>query len=175
MKRFTDAGRQAIADDNFFAGLSLALIIPEICGSLEDPGPNKSKCRYERWFRKWAEPKFSGPIGVIVSAEDCYQLRCSLFHSGTTEIAPEKVTLIERFVFFDKTDAHLTTVIGNVVGGVRQKNFVQLSADKFSETMYSCAEEWDASVACDKAIQAGKDMLLKIHPKGKVIGPIRFS
>ena len=175
MKRFTDAGRQAIADDNFFAGLSLALMIPEICGSLEDPGPNKSKDRYERWFRTWAEPKFSGQFGVIVSAEDCYQLRCSLLHSGTTEIAPGKVAVIERFVFFDKTDAHLSTVTGLVVHGARQENYVQLSADKFSETIYSCAEEWDASVACDKAIQARKSLLLEIHPKGTAIGPFRFS
>jgi hypothetical protein len=48
MKRFTDAGRRAIADKNDYAALSLALMIPDICGSLEDPGPGKSQERYER-------------------------------------------------------------------------------------------------------------------------------
>ena len=123
MQRFTDAGRQAIADDNFIAGLGLALIIPEICASLEDPGPGKSRDRYERWFKTWAEPKFTRQERIIVSAEDCYQLRCSLFHSGTTEIDPKKVKIIERFVFFDKTDAHLSTVIEIVVNEERQKDY----------------------------------------------------
>ena len=48
MNRFTDAGRRAIEDKNDYAALSLALMIPDICGSLEDPGPGKSRERYER-------------------------------------------------------------------------------------------------------------------------------
>jgi hypothetical protein len=35
MKRFTDAGRRALRDNNLYAALSLALTIPDICGSLE--------------------------------------------------------------------------------------------------------------------------------------------
>ena len=43
MKRFTDAGRQALRDKNFYAALSSALIIPDVCGSLENPGAGRIK------------------------------------------------------------------------------------------------------------------------------------
>src|SRR5215831_12861852 len=121
MKRFTDAGRQAIAAKNNYAALSLALMIPDICGSLEDPGPGKSQRRYERWFKQWAEPKF-----VNLSAEECYQLRCSMIHSGSAEIQILRVS-------------------------------------KFSEWIYQAADEWDASVKNNAAVQAEKAKLLFIH------------
>lgn len=106
MKRFTDAGRKAIADGNLYAGLSLALTLPDICASLEDPGPGKSQKRYESWCKQWLEPKFTrkhsltGTMLVYVRAEDVFQLRCSLIHSGTAEIKPKKRTGVDRFVFF---------------------------------------------------------------------------
>src|ERR1035437_5070238 len=93
MKRFTDAGRRALKDGNNYAALCLALMLPDICASLEDPGPNKSQARYVRWFRKWVEPKYTSVTSdrrVWISAEDCYQLRCSLIHSGSVDIDPNK-------------------------------------------------------------------------------------
>ncbi len=39
MKRFTDAGRRAIKDDNLYSALSLALTMPDICVPLKIPVP----------------------------------------------------------------------------------------------------------------------------------------
>lgn len=64
MKRFTDAGRKSIKDDNLYSALSLALMMPDICGSLENPGPNKSRARYIAWYDKWALPKFTVKVGL---------------------------------------------------------------------------------------------------------------
>src|SRR5437762_2896258 len=105
MKRFTDAGRAAVQSDNLYAALSLALMIPDICGSLEDPGPGKSKARYIAWYSKWALPKFTFKVGgspapiEFVSADDCYQLRCGLIHSGSAEIEQGKKSALDRFIF----------------------------------------------------------------------------
>ncbi|MCA3396798.1 MAG: hypothetical protein INF85_14280, partial [Roseomonas sp.] len=101
MRRFSDAGRMAIAAQNYYAALSLALMIPDICGSLEDPGTGKSQKRYERWFSKWAEPKFTHNGRIFLSSSDCFQLRCSLIHSGSTEIDAKKRDVLERIEFFD--------------------------------------------------------------------------
>jgi len=85
MKRFTDAGRKAIKADNLYCALSLALMIPDICGSLEDPGPNKSRERYERWCKQWVEPKFTRSLGpnrekmILISAQ---MQPCSLRKRG---------------------------------------------------------------------------------------------
>ena len=125
MKRFTDAGRQAIAAKNNYAALSLALMIPDICGSLEDPGPGKSQRRYEQWFKQWAEPKF-----VNLSAEECYQLRCSMIHSGSAAI--QRSTL-DRFEFCDDTGTINNIRYEDVViDGSPLPNVVMLRVSKFS-------------------------------------------
>lgn len=181
MKRFTDGGRLAIQKGNLYPALSLALMIPDICGSLEDPGPGKSQKRYERWFKKWAEPKFTSPAydstpsKVFVSAEDCYQLRCSLVHSGSAEIAANKQNIISRFEFFDQSaGAHLTWCEGNILNGIKQPNFLQLKVDAFCEEMFKSADEWDVASVADVNIQKEKAKLLLIRTKGDVIGGIGF-
>jgi hypothetical protein len=176
MKRFTDAGRKAVEQDNLYCALTLALAIPDICGSLEDPGPGKSKQRYTRWFEKWALPKFSvthrgntNPT-VFISADDCFQLRCSLIHSGSVEIEQGKGSVLDRFVFCDKTvGSHLNRFQDNVINGVKM-SFLQLKVDKFSETMYDAADEWDKALAGDQAVQSEKAKLLVIQTKDFTVG-----
>lgn len=172
MKRFTDAGRSAIADSNLYAALSLALMMPDICGSLQDPGPGKSQKRYVQWCKRWLEPSFTAAVGgattetVFLSAEDCFQLRCSLIHSGTLEIEPSKRKALRKAEFFDETT-------GNHCNKVN--DWLQLRAAAFSETMFQAVEEWDASVTGDAAIQAEKEKLLVIHSAGVVIDDVKFG
>jgi hypothetical protein len=177
MRRFTDAGRQAIDAGNLYAGLSLALMLPEICASLEDPGPGKSQKRYEGWCRIWLQPKFTHRIGigkdehVFLSAEDCFQLRCSLIHSGSVEIAANKVNQLNRFEFFDRdTGSHMNLFGSTVINGKEVGGFLQLKADKFSETIFETADEWDAAKANDQKVQDEKKKLLTIRSKGFSIG-----
>jgi hypothetical protein len=182
MKRFTDAGRLSIGQGNLYAALSLALMIPDICASLEDPGPGKSQKRYERWCKEWVEPKFTGPpqgstpARVFISAEDCYQLRCSLIHSGSAEIAAGKQNVFSRFEFFDQsTGSHLTWYEDNILNGVKQPNFLQLKADRFSEELFKAATEWDAAMAGNASVQSEKSKLLVIRTKGDVAGGVKFT
>jgi hypothetical protein len=162
MKRFTDAGRRAIADKNDYAALSLALMIPDICGSLEDPGPGKSQERYERWFKRWAEPKFGD-----LSAAECYQLRCSVIHSGSAEIQ----RLPSKFAFVDDTlpSNVLQVTIRQVEPGgkVVPGKGVVLRVSSFFKTIYQAAEEWDTSVKNNAAVQAEKAKLLVIRAAGE--------
>jgi len=164
MNRFTDAGRRAIEDKNDYAALSLALMIPDICGSLEDPGPGKSRERYERWFKQWAELKF----GSNLSAAECYQLRCSMIHSGSAEI---QRGILDRFVFLDHTGTlHMVRFQSNLSDGVPVPNALVLLVSKFSETIYQAADEWDTSMKNNAAVQAEKAKLLVIHSGVKRIG-----
>ncbi len=176
MKRFTDAGRMAIAAKNHYAALSLALMIPDICGSLEDPGTGKSQKRYERWFSKWAEPKFTRNGKIFLSSSDCFQLRCSLIHSGSTEIDAKKREVLDRIEFFDDSGpVHLGWLEGNIYKGVKQPNTLVLVASKFSETMYQAADEWDAASANEPSIQALKTNLTVIRSKGFATQGIQFG
>jgi hypothetical protein len=172
MKRFTDAGRAAINAGNLYAGLTIALTMPDVCASLEDPGPGKSKARFIRWTDKWAVPRFTSFVGpnktkhVFLDAEDLYQLRCSLIHSGSSEIVADKRRAIRKAEFFDdSTGNHMNQI----------NDFLQLQASDFSRELFAAADEWDAAVACDEAIQRKKKKLLKIHTAGAVIQGIRFG
>jgi hypothetical protein len=177
MKRFTDAGRKAIKEDNLYCALSLALMIPDICGSLENPGPGRSKQRYLAWYGKWALPKFSVGGNAFITADDCFQLRCSLIHSGSAEIEPGTGAVLDRFVFCDKTvGAHLNRFQSTVINGVDHGNFLQIKVDRFSESMYEAADEWDRSISGNQKIQAEKAKLLVIQTKGFSIGgAIKFG
>ena len=177
MKRFTEAGRRALADKNWYSGLTLALMIPEICASLEDPGPGKSRQRYVAWCRKWLEPKFTAEIGpervvkVLLSAEDCYQARCSIIHSGTAEIEASRRQSLDRLEFFE-SGGHRNLVAGGTHNGVAQPNYLQLRVDLFSEDVFAAAEEWDESVTENAKVQAEKAKLLVIHGPGTSLGGI---
>lgn len=182
MKRFTDAGRKALEVENLYVALTLALMLPDICGSLEDPGPGKSKKRYEAWFKKWLEPAYTRPASstmpaeVFLSAADCYQLRCSLVHSGSSDLEGKRVVDIERFRFFDNTlNCHCNYVGGGSVNGVPQSTYLQLSASVFCRDMFEAVDKWDVSVATDDAVQAEKKKLLFIHSAGTMIGTVHFG
>lgn len=180
MKRFTDAGRRAIVDENWYAALTTALIIPDICGSMEQPGPGKSQKRYVDWCRTWLQPKFTRVIApnrpqcVFLSAEELFQARCSVIHSGSAEIDMIKRERLDQFVFFSD-GPHLNFVTGNVVNGVAQPNFLQLRVDEFCESVFEAADEWDVTVGVEPKIQAEKAKLLVIHAPGAVIGGIQWG
>lgn len=179
MRRFTEAGRRAIAEQNWYAALTIALMIPDICGSMEQPGTGNSRVRYIAWCKKWLQPKFTFDNGtdekpdVHLSAEDIFQARCSVIHSGSAEIDEKQRNQIDRFEFFSG-GSHLCLVIGSVLDGVPQPNFLQLRVDKFSETVFQSAEEWELSVIADPEIQTEKTKLLEIHEPGTTIGIVTF-
>jgi hypothetical protein len=173
MRRYTDAGRGAIAAGNFYGALSIALVMPDICAQLETP-KDKVGDRYRRWFRKWAEPRFTRSVGpdkkqtTFVSAQDCYLLRCSLLHAGSAELDASRTTL-SRFVFFDSsTGSHMNMVEMN------GRTFLQVRADKFAQDLFEAAEQWDASTAPDAQIQARKSTLLTLRKAGDIVEGMQF-
>ena len=69
----------------YWALLHLAVVVPDICGSLETPDA-KVGARYVRWCKE------NLPKGDKVRPGDRYQLRNSLLHEGSSRSAPNKVT-----------------------------------------------------------------------------------
>lgn len=52
MEQFTKAIRQALAQQNWQAALTIALTLPDVCGGLETPGAFNSKDRAIRWLNE---------------------------------------------------------------------------------------------------------------------------
>lgn len=170
MKRFTNAGRTSIAAGNLYAGLSLALTLPDICGSLEDPGPGKSRQRYVSWCKAWLEPKYTRRVGssrfgrelVFLSGEDCYKLRCSLIHSGSAEFDQPEAQSTSRIEFFDETSgSHL-----NRVKGADGTTFLQLKVSNFSHDIFDAVDKWDVATSSNSIVKINKGTLLTIRSAG---------
>jgi hypothetical protein len=170
MRRFTEAGRLAVKSHNWYAALSLALMIPDICGTLEEPGTRDVGERYRKWCGGWFVPQYKsineGRETILLSAQDCYQLRCSLIHSGSDIINPKRRDTIDRVKFVDPTNgSHLAKMDG----------VLHLRADRFSEEMYLAAEKWDDAKRENKEVQSQKERLLNIYSGTVTTAEMRVS
>ncbi len=121
-------------------------------------------------------PSGDMPARIYLAAADCFQLRCSLLHSGSVDVEQKKVVDIESFKFFDDTmKAHCNYVGGNLINGVLEPSYLRLSASQFCRDVFDAVDKWDMSVANDDAVQAEKKKLLFIHSAGVIIGGVKYG
>lgn len=78
------------------SALSLALIIPDMCGKAEYPD-KRNKQRYVKWFDEWIGnyETYEGNEMPCLSGELVYSLRCSMLHEGNPQIENEKFNIAE--------------------------------------------------------------------------------
>jgi len=177
---FIDAIALCLKTENWYAALTLTLTLPDICGSLETPTTGNNKRRYVDWCRNWLEPSFTHEIGpekmpkVFLSADDFYQARNSILHSGNGEIDAKRRRELDRFEFFE-SGGHCNWIGGGTFSGVPTPSYLQLRVDAFCETVVAAVTEWIAQTSDNGDIQARKANLLQIHKPGKVIGGIRWG
>jgi hypothetical protein len=152
----------AVAQGNWYAALSTALAVPDICGWLEDPSAG-SQTRYVAWFDRFVGPEYIHEIGpdrdrhVFLSGRDCYALRCAFLHEGREEIASQRARdALDRFQF---TVAPPTwTVHCNLLGAK-----LQLQVDIFCAQIVNGAEHWLAEVSTQPDVAARMPSLLRIY------------
>lgn len=58
--------------------------------------------------------------------------------------------------------------------GVKQQHYLQLRVDRFCESVFLAAEEWDESVSDETRVQDTKKSLLVIHNPGAQIGGVTW-
>jgi hypothetical protein len=112
---------------------------------------------------------------VWITADQLYQLRCSLIHSGSDEIEENKRSGVDRFVFFDQTRSGAVNKFEKCKFKGEEFNIVSLGASEFCTRVFDAAEEWDASVANTEVVQKEKAKLLLLHSAGEVIYGIKFG
>lgn len=98
MQHFSDAVRTALDNENYYAALAVALMLPDIAGDAERKPPGKAR------YIAWCEKHLNGTTPVVdsdrddaVSGADYYQLRCSFLHAGR-DVA-DRPSHISRFEF----------------------------------------------------------------------------
>ena len=104
LQRLIDDMNNALSANCYFAALSIALMLPDICGKVAYPDC-KVGYRYKTWY-----DEFVGKYEVPPTNESCpddtkmsylsgevvYSLRNSFLHQGTPNIEPEKIKAEEN-------------------------------------------------------------------------------
>jgi hypothetical protein len=174
VRELIDAVRKSIASENYYAALTQALTLPDICSRLEHP-KEPSGNRYPKWFDKYLV-QYSGSL----SGKDCYALRCASTHEGSDNIEGQsKKENLDHFVFLSSKDPyknpHKCLIQDCVIQG-KKESFLQLQVSIFCEDICDAAERWLADISVDQKIMNEISKTIKIYPSGYVYkGCIQFG
>lgn len=162
MDHLIQSVRQAVAQENWYAALGLALALPDICGYAEDPTAGSQR-RYVAWCTDYLVPKYTDLIGpheeehVFLSGEDCYALRCAFLHEGADEIVNQRARrALESFIFVAPRPGRMRHC--NQIDGI-----LQLQVDLFCEDLCASVEEWFGVARQRHDVQTRLGQLMKIE------------
>ena len=153
----------AVANENWYGALIIALILPDICGKIEFPTKPTNQ-RYPEWYDKYVIHKYE--LGdcyredgtVFMSGNDCYALRCALLHEGHQDLRTQKA---------NKKLQKINFVIPKSEINRHKINFsnieFQLEVDKFCLDICAGAEQWLSDVSSNIEIQDRMKNLFKIY------------
>ena len=155
MKRFVDAIRGAISQQNWHGALALALTVPDVCGRLENPALRSEK-RYKAWWDKYAAPKFFNMLG----AADAYALRCAYLHEGTDDVLNQRAAqALSAFIFIEPRK-------GRTIHCNQIYSKLQLQVDIFCIDICDGVDSWLLDVQANAEIQKRMNALIAIRKDG---------
>jgi hypothetical protein len=167
MEKILKSIENSLQNKNWYSAFVLALILSDICGKLEDNNKSTSK-RYPDWFNTYLGKKYNG----FLSGDDCYALRCSFLHEGSSNIEKQRAKdILDHFVFISN-GAHCNRFSNCHFGDPKYdgKDFLQLSANNFCQDMIEATKQWLMDVKDNESVQKNMAEMLEIHESGFSIG-----
>ena len=115
---------QALQSGLYFAALSLALILPDICAKAKYPDEKSNKKRYVDWYDEYVAPwhkhskiREDSEELPYASGEVIYSLRCSVLHQGTPGIDSDKCNISDfRLIWETQEPEYLWSSSGTAPG-----------------------------------------------------------
>jgi len=157
-----------LLNKNWYSALVLSLILPDVCSKLE--GNNKkSSERYPEWFNTYFNKKYNG----FLFGKDCYALRCSFFHEGSSNIENQHAKdVLDRFVFV-ANGPHCNRFSNCHFGNPKYdgKNCLQLSVNNFCQDMVEATNQWLSDSTVNKSLSE----MLEIHENGFSVGGLKIQ
>lgn len=161
--------RSSIHSKNWHAALIDALILPDICGHLENP-KLKSQERYTKWFTKYLGHKYaSAPSHIWLSPEDCYALRCAIVHHGSDDITDQRCQkILHEFVFIRPGThpfgmSHCVRITNCNFYGREFEEALALDLGIFCEDFFQAVEAWEQAITSDLVITSKMNDLMEIY------------
>jgi hypothetical protein len=163
MQHLVDATKKAMLDKNWYAALTLALSMPDMCGRLENP-EKKSQDRFESWFNKYALDSFQFKLGdeiyAFLNASDCYALRCAYLHQGEFGIEDQRARkALDLIMFRAPSEDDFLHMASN-------DSILNLKVDMFCKTICDGVEAWLANIHSDTTVLERLDELGRIARPG---------
>jgi hypothetical protein len=149
----------------YFLALAGTLIVPDIAGAVDQPGAGVGT-RYRAWFTRWVAdhfPVFShvlpdGSVRSLLTAEDCYQFRCSLLHQAVMP-GPGQHTAWTRLIFVE-------TPPGSAIHYNLLEDAIQFDVRVFCQSMVQGARDWIAEPGHSPEWNSRFEGLIRRHPNG---------
>lgn len=159
MDKFISAIKRCLDAQNWLGALFIALAMPDICGNIAYPelsGKRNVGKRYRKWVTNYLSPYLTHKYGdsFIMTACDCYDLRCALLHEG--------VTSNYRFVI---KDFHF----------VQMGQLIMVNITIFCEDMIRAVAQWDKAIKNNKEAQERIGILVPILQGILIPGTLQIS
>lgn len=161
MQHLVTATRAAVEQRNWYAALTLALTLPDVCAKLEDRIRPVGD-RYKDWCRRYLEPVFTLSIGaarephVFLPAADAYGLRNAVLHEGRDDRDLRDGRILERYDFIEPHPGILRHL--NAVG-----TRLELQVDLFCEEICVAVDQWLRDVQGDDAIHQRMTEMMRMR------------
>lgn len=142
---------------HYYLALAAALMIPDICGAMEAEDGRSTGARYRAWFDKHVAPKHrtSNTGEPLLSGADCYILRCSLLHQGTTRHQKSRYS---RILF---TEPGPVTLHMNILDDA-----LNIAVREFCQEMAEAASSWLATAKDNASFKHNYGKFLQRYPDG---------
>jgi hypothetical protein len=143
MKHLVEAMNNAVGEENWYAALTLALTLPDICSKLESPEIEFSRQRYVKWYDANLQSSYEKKIGYppemvcFPSGDDLYALRCAFLHQGEFTTDGQKAQdVLTRFNFIASRNTNYRH--RNLFNGTT----LQLDVGLFCTDMGNAVNQW---------------------------------
>jgi hypothetical protein len=137
----------------FYLALTGALVLPDICGSMEYADGVANRNRYAAWFDEWIGPRYE----AFLSGKQCYEFRCDLLHQATTGSNRRSY----KKILFLVPGATTATMHKNILMGA-----LNLDLNAFCGDMTSGAYRWLQARSETQPVKGHLSRLIRAHPQG---------
>jgi hypothetical protein len=142
---------------HYYLALSGAFVIPDMCGAMESDDGRATGARNTAWFDRHMAPRhLQRPAeDPFLSGEDCWRLRCSSLHQGTTQ---HDQSSYSRILF---TEPGPNTFHMNIINDA-----LNIDIREFCREMAESASAWLDDAEDGEQFKGNYDKFLQRYPNG---------
>lgn len=175
MAKFIGSINQAIEDKNWYATLSLAVTLPDICSRLDGTKTGKkSMASYVNWFDNYVGKEYKVRIHgkkddiVFLNGKHAYALRCAFLHDGAGDLlnhwAMDKNLNTDEIAFaIPKDKKEDKDVQVNFSAGVEGRTLI-LNIVTYCEFINQGVESWLKKFHSNKDVIGKAEKMIVIKP-----------